>query len=163
MTALEALHHKLCRELAQAETSAQYHPARQARQLGDNPPARAFANIAAHAIEVWPAFEAIVGKKVLGLGLGREIGRLFSTTRYLTVDRWMDTQRSYRGTLLGLQHGLDCGWLLRRVAEHSNEPALAAWCDDVLTRREELVAIAEAALDWFAQFPEVAIRAISAA
>ncbi|CAN5732954.1 hypothetical protein BH11MYX1_BH11MYX1_14540 [soil metagenome] len=147
--------------MAQSETSARYHPARQARQLGDTPPARAFAAIAQHAVAVWPAFEAVVDKKTLGIGLGREIGKLFSTTRYLVFDRWMDTQRSYRATLLGLQHGLDCGRLLRRAADHMNDRALVTWCDDVLSKRADLVGHAEQQLAWFADHPEVAVRSIS--
>lgn len=162
MSALASLYKKLCRELAQAETSAQYHPARQARQLGETPPAQAFAAIAQHAIAVWAGFEAVVGKKTLGIGLGREIGRLFSTTRYLTVDRWMDTQRSYRATLLGLQHGIDCGRLLAQTADRMNDRALVAWCDETLARRVELVRLADRELDWFADHPEIAVRSISA-
>ncbi len=110
---------------------------------------------------MWAPFEAAVGKKTLGLGVGREIGRIFSTTRYIAVDRLIDAQRAYRGTLLGLQHGLDCGRVLRRVAEHTGESAIITWCDDALRRRAELIEIAEEQLDWFADFPEVALCSIS--
>src|SRR5688572_15180511 len=117
MQDLEKLYAKLCRELAQSEQSASVHPRREARRLGDTAPAQALLAIAAHADELRPRFEALMAKRQpKGIEIGRVFGRAFSAIRHAIADRLIDAERSYRGTLLGLHHGIDVTRLLREVA-----------------------------------------------
>ena len=70
----------------------------------------------------------------------------------------IDTERSYRLTLLGLKHGVDATRLLREVVALTNDVALLKFCDLVLVERLCLVEDAEQALAWFAENPETALR-----
>jgi hypothetical protein len=150
---------KLCRELAQAEHDAFLHCARQARQLGACPPAHALRAISEHAESTWPSYvEATSGRRGVGTRIGKLVARTLSATRHLAVDRIIDAQRAYRATLIGLKHGLDCARLLTEVAIRADEPELVRWLGATLPRRRELIASAEDAMEWFAEWPEVAVH-----
>lgn len=150
---------KLCRELAQSEQSARIHPVREARRLGDVPPARALRAIADHAEALRPRFESLLQRDhVMGLGLGQAVGNLFSALRHAVLDRIVDAERSYRGTLLGLRHGVDTARLLREVARRASDVYLFAFCDELLAQRLPLIAKAEASLAWFAEQPSRALQ-----
>jgi hypothetical protein len=159
MSDLDKLRTKLCRELAQSEQSARVHPVREARRLGDVPPAAALRAIAEHAEQLRPRFESLLQRdRVVGVGLGRAVGKLFSALRHAVFDRMIDTERSFRGTLLGLHHGIDTARLLREVARRANDIYLFAFCDELLAQRLPLVAKAEATLAWFADQPARALQ-----
>jgi hypothetical protein len=149
---------KLCRELAQAEHDAFLHCARQARQLGACPPAHALRAISEHAETTWPSYVQATGRRRVGTRIGKLVAKTLSATRHLAVDRVIDAQRSYRATLIGLKHGLDCARLLAEVAIRDDEPELVRWLGEMLPRRRELVASAEDAMEWFAEWPEVAVH-----
>jgi len=150
---------KLVRELAQSEFDARLHTLRQARRLGPCPPADALAAISEHATSTWPGFLAAAGRKrAIGIEIGRFVARVFSATRHFAVDLVIDAQRAYRGTLLGLVHGLDCARLLRAAAARCGEHGLARWCDQMLEDRVELLEVAANALLWFAEVPDVALH-----
>ena len=159
MQDLQKLYTKLCRELAQSEQSATVHPRREARRLGDIPPAHALLAIAAHAEEMRPRFEALMAKRQPnGIKIGRLFGRAFSVIRQVIADRVIDVERSYRGTMLGVRHGIDCTRLLREVALRAHDTHLVKFCDELLVERLALIEGAEQALAWFAEQPEKAIR-----
>ena len=161
MTDLQRLREKLCRELAQSEHSAEVQPRREARQLGDTPPAAALLAIADHAEAMRPRFEAVIAdrrKGQRGVMIGRAIGEMFSTLRRAVFDRMIDTERSYRGTLLGVDHGIDVVRMLRAVAIREADTPLVELCEDWLTTRIALVEHAQLALDWFAARPELALQ-----
>lgn len=159
MTDLHKLCTKLCRELAQSEQSAMVHPRREAKRLGDVSPAHALLAIAAHAESMRPRFEALMVKRQpTGLRAGRAFGRVFSAIRQLIADRVIDAERSYRGTLLGVRHGIDLARLLREVAMREHDTHLMRFCDELLAERVGLVEGAEQALAWFAEQPTRAIR-----
>jgi len=160
MKDLDKLHAKLCRELAQSEHSARTHCLREARRLGDTPPARALREIAAHAEAMQPRLEVAMRRtgQRTGLRLGRAVGALFSALRHALFDRMIDTERSYRGTLLGLRHGVDVMRLLRAVASREGDLYLEAYCEEVLAERIRLLGRAERALSWFAERPALALR-----
>jgi hypothetical protein len=162
LIAMQDLHKlctKLCRELAQSEHSATVHPRREARRLGDISPAHALLAIAAHADEVRPRFEALMAKRQPhGIKAGRAFGHVFSTIRHVIADRVIDLERSYRGTLLGLRHGIDVVRLLREVALREHDTHLVRFCDEFLLERLALIEGAEQALAWFAEQPARAIR-----
>jgi hypothetical protein len=160
MRDLHKLRAKLCRELAQSEHDARIHPRREAGRLGDTPPGRALRAIATHAAGTYPRYAALMQRRGrrIGLGLGRTVGALFSALRHAIFDRVIDTERSYRATLLGLRHGVDVMRLLRAVAAREGDLYLAAYCDDVLAERLALLDRAEHALGWFADRPAFALR-----
>jgi hypothetical protein len=159
MSEVHRLRKKLCRELAQSEQSARIHPAREARRLGEVPPANALRAIADHAEGMRMRFEALmVRDQALGLGAGRAVGRLFSAVRHALLDRLIDVERSFRGTLLGVRHGIDVARLLREVAARSGDVYLARFCDELIGERTPLIAAAEQSLAWFAEHPARALR-----
>jgi hypothetical protein len=156
---LRKLYNKLCRELAQSERSAIVHTRREARRLGDTPPARALRALGADALAMKPRFEGIVQRRQpLGAFAGRKFGELFSVLRHFLFDRLIDAERSYRGTLLGFHHGIAVTRLLHDVAERLDEREALAFCDEWLAKRIPLVEAAERELHWFAERPKRAIK-----
>jgi len=87
-------------ELWQTETSAAWHCRREARRLGEHPPAAPLLAVAHHAdavLKELPLLSEMHGLPVSGVG--HAVGRLFSITRQVLLDRVLDAERSYRGTL----------------------------------------------------------------
>lgn len=156
---LARLCRKLCRELAQSEQDATIHTSREAARLGESPPSRALREIAAHAAHLRPRLDKLLlPRQPLGTHAARLVGRTFSAVRHYFVDRLLSTERSYRGTLLGLMHGLDTARLLREVAKRTDdEIRLFRFCDDLIAQREPLIREAERALSWFAIHPDTAL------
>jgi hypothetical protein len=106
-----------------------------------------------------PRFAAIIEtRQPLGAVAGRAVGELFSMLRTLLFDRFIDIERSYRGTLLGFHHGLSTARLLRDVAERLDEPDTVDLLETWLREREPLIETAERELHWFAESPRKAIR-----
>jgi hypothetical protein len=160
MSDLEKLRAKLCRELAQSEHSADVHTRREGRRLGDVPPARALLALGEHARQQRPRFDALACRRQpqRGLQIARAVGEMFSTLRNLLFDRMLDTERSYRGTLLGFRHGVDVTRLLREVALRIGDDRLLQFCDEWLEQRIRLLHEAERQLAWFADVPTRAIK-----
>lgn len=159
MTDLQRLREKLCRELSQSERDASLHTTREARRLGDVPPAHAFLAIAQHAETLRPAFDALITTdQPVGVRVGRTVGQVFSALRHILFDRMIDTERSFRGTLLGLRHGIDCTRLLREVALRQGDAQLVHFCDALLVDRLCLIEHAEQMLGWFADEPTAALK-----
>jgi hypothetical protein len=160
MEELLKLRAKLCRELAQSERSADVHTRREARRLGDAPPARALTALGDHARAQRLRFEVLACKRQprRGLQIARAVGDMFSLLRYTLFDRMIDSERSYRGTLLGFRHGVDVARLLREVAIRMGDQRLVQFCDEWLQQRIELVHGAERQLAWFADAPRRALR-----
>lgn len=154
----QRLYKKLCRELAQSEHDARLHTRREARRLGDVPPARALLEIARHADEVNETFERIAAAQIpIGLRIGRAVGEVFSAVRHFTIDRLIDTERSFRMTLLGLKHGVDVARLLRVVAAEMGDVRTALLCDELVRERGAQIELAERTLIWFASHPRLAL------
>ena len=159
MQDLHKLCTKLCRELAQSEHSATVHTRREARRLGDIWPAHALLAIGEHAEQLKPRFEGLLAKRrIKGDTIGRSVGQVFSTLRHAIGDRLIDVERSYRGTLLGIRHGIDTVRLLREVAVREQDVHLMKFCDEFLLERVALIERGEQALAWFADQPARAIR-----
>ena len=157
MNAQQDLFEKLGRELFQAETSAVVHASREAGRLLGTPLADVLLRIATHAREslvvLPPSFLSRDHQR-----LGQLSGRLFSTIRQVVVDRLVDRERSYRGTLLGFHHGVDLVRLMLPLAGTRGEFEFEAWCVRWLEVREDLVELATAQLDWFATHPREAVQ-----
>jgi hypothetical protein len=159
VTSLHKLYAKLCRELAQSEHSAVVHTRREARRLGDVAPAKALLSLGQHAEMLRPRFTALLSKRQpAGMFAGRTVGHVFSTLRHFLFDRLIDTERSYRGTLLGFHHGIACARLLREVADRVGDDHMVSFCDDMLADRVPLLEAAEQQVAYFARRPQKAIK-----
>jgi hypothetical protein len=149
----------LGRELFQTETSAAWHCRREARRLAARPPAWALLAVADHADEALRDLPALAQRHGMPVSVGGHVvGRLFSAVRQTFADRLIDGERSYRGTLLGIRHGIDCVRLLEHVAIVLNDSELANWCEGWLDRRVDLTVRVEEGLAWFARHPREATR-----
>mgnify|MGYP001597171364 CR=1 FL=1 len=145
---------KLLRELVRSEAQAIEHASREARRIGDVPPVAALRDVAAHAVDMRPRFHQLLDGHNLNTAK-HGVAATLSTLRHLVTDRIADPERSYRGALLDLRHGLDVVRVLRDVARLEELFALIRWCDDHLAARRTLVARVEAQLAWFAEQPSL--------
>lgn len=156
--AVQRLRNKLSRELAQSEHDAIIHCEREARRYDHQPPGQVLRAIATDARQLRPRLDAIWGKQPAGVRAGRAVGEAFSGLRHFVLDRFLDAERSYRLTLLGLRHGLDVARLLRHVlVQQQDHPALHV-CDELIERRARLLIRAEQRLRWFAEHPTISLR-----
>lgn len=147
----------LGRELFQTERSAALHCRREADRLGSAPPGQALRAVAEHADEVLRELPALAAQSSIPDSKGGAfVGRVFSEIRDKVADRIIESERSYRGTLLGARHGIDVVHLLRCVAEESGEQRLQNFCAEWLERRPALVERVADELAWFARNPQVA-------
>jgi len=148
----------LFRELFQSERSAMRHPRIEAERLGSGPPAQAMLAVAEHAKGAFANLRAAARTNDLPVSwFGVAVGSFFSMVRNGVVDRIIDTERSYRGTLLGIRHGVDVMKLIRRVADASGHVELAGLATRWLEEREALVDRVESAMGWFAEHPVKAV------
>ncbi len=162
MNAHEELVRSLMPEVFQSERSATRHPRVEARRLGAVPPAEALVAVADHADA---ALEEL-GRLAATLGLpgavaGRALGTTFSLLRENVGDRLIDQDRSYRGTLLGVHHGIGAVRMLGATAAFvpGFEP-LVGFCDNWLATRSRLADACLDQIDWFAAHPEAARVAV---
>ena len=146
----------LLRELVQAETSAMVHCRREARRLGQTGPAQALLAVSRDAEQ---ALAAMPFRRDWRAGLSALLGRGFSLARQV-VDRLVDEERAYRGTLLGMRHGVDLVLLLREAALAAGELGLQVWCEEWLARRRPLVDAAVQQLSWFATRPRSSLASL---
>lgn len=158
-TAHQELLHTLFIELFQTEQSADVHSRREADRLGSTPPAMALRAVADHAKTALAEFTTIA--KARGFSAtraGMAVGSLFSQVRDLIADRLIDRERSYRGTLLGMRHGVDMVRSLRFAAEAAGDTDLVTALDAWLRLRAPLVERVADELAWFAKNPERALE-----
>jgi hypothetical protein len=144
-------------ELFQTERSALVHPEREAERYGDAPPAHALRAVANHAREQLPTLEelaALDGRILAKVGMA--IGETLSLVRETVADRLVSREKSYRGTLLGMHHGVDLVHEVREVAALAARRDVVIWCEQWLATREPLVQAVRGELDWFARNPDVA-------
>ncbi|KYG10885.1 hypothetical protein BE21_58600 [Sorangium cellulosum] len=150
----------LVRELFQTEHSAKAHPLVEAERLGDVPPAHAMRAVSAHAKAVLSELPSFLGERGLPISAGGSaVGHIFSALRGHLADHLLNAEKSYRGTLLGMRHGIDLVELIQYVATAEGDTQLAAWCARWLSARRPLVEAAAAELAWFAARPARATRA----
>ncbi|MGK4008266.1 hypothetical protein WMF31_36950 [Sorangium sp. So ce1036] len=149
----------LVRELFQTERSAKTHPLVEAERLGDVPPAHAMRAISAHATAVLAELPSLM--RVRGLPVsagGSAVGEAFSALRDHLADHVLNKEKSYRGTLLGVRHGVDLVELIQYVATVEGDALLAAWCARWLSTRRPLVEAAADELAWLAARPALATQ-----
>lgn len=149
---------KLIEEFYQTERSAVEHPRKEADRLGNIPPAHAMLAVATHAEQTLAQAHALFSQLDLPEGnVGEGVGKGFSLMRDLVADRLLTMERSYRGTVLGMTHGLDLTTLLIELLErtephHELVEFLQRWHHD----RAALVETCRHQLSWFVNHPEVA-------
>lgn len=149
----------LTREFFQTETSAMKHCRREAERLGEAAPAQPLRAISAHAEGVLRELTALARAHGLPIsGPGAFVGTMFSELRDKIADRLIRSERSYRGTMLGVRHGVDLVRLYAYTARAAGLIDLAAFCDRWLATRQPLVVQLEENLSWFAEHPEPAMR-----
>lgn len=146
-------------EACQTEQSAKTHCASEANRLGGAPPAAPMRDTSVHAARMLRELETLARARGVnaGRGAGRAIGRLFSAMRKISSDLVGSAEKSYRATILGMQHGRGLFLLLEDAAIASGDQELADFCGRWLTERDPIVARAEQELSWFADHPEVAL------
>ena len=151
--------HTLFIELFQTEQSADVHSRREADRLGDEAPANALRAVADHARTALIELNALAKPRGFAATRGGMlVGSLFSSVRDLVADRLIDRERSYRGTLLGMRHGMDLVRSIRFVAEATRDTELALALDAWLLVRLPLVDRVSDELAWFARHPERALE-----
>jgi hypothetical protein len=151
--------HRLARELFQSETSAIEHCTREAERLTHAAPALPLREIARHADEVLQTLPDLARSEGLPDSKGGNIvGEAFSQLRDKVADKTLDRERSYRGTMLGVRHGVDVVRLLGAVAHSSGRPTLALFCKNWLAARLPLVHRLEDRLSWFGAHPEHSVE-----
>ena len=152
-----ALLASLMTELFQSERSAMKHPRREAERLGDTPPAQALRAASEHAEQMQHELSEVAKANDLSASrVGVVLGSIFSGLRQGIGDRLVDRERSYRGTLLGLRHGLDLMKMIQKVADAAGLVELGGLCTRWLEERQALVTRVEQAMTWFATHPVVA-------
>ena len=149
-------------ELFQTERSAERHPEVEADRLGDVPPAIPMRLVSAHATNALAKLEGLAkerGFDVASAGkAGKGVGEMFSQVREKVADLVLTNQVSYRGTLLGIRHGIDLMKLVHQAAEDDEE--LRAWATEWLDERTYLATSVEKELAWFGDNPDVALAPV---
>jgi hypothetical protein len=156
----EQLLARLFVEMFQTEKSAVEHPPKEAARLGSGtPPGRALLATARHAERALAALTALAEREGFERRkFGMAIGKTFSVMRSLLADRLLSQEKSYRGTVLGLQHGLDCAALTAAVAHASGRNEVAKFFERWLEERRPLVAECQRQAAWFAQHSAFAMK-----
>jgi hypothetical protein len=151
----------LFRELFQTEQSAVSHPRVEAERLGDIPPARAMLAVAAHAESVLPEIKELAKDRgMVAVEGGKSVGSAFSVLRDSVGDLLLSHEKSYRGTILGMRHGIDLVELIQYMAAEQGDPVLAAWCALWLEQRRALVEATARELAWFAMNLDRAVEPV---
>jgi hypothetical protein len=149
----------LARELFQTETSAVLHCKREAKRLQRTRAAAPLHAISQHAEDVLSALPDLMGPRGLPISAGgAAVGAMFSEARDLLFDRLIRRERSYRGTMLGVRHGVDLVHLIEHLAEQASDSELCAFCRRWLEVRAPLVERLERELCWFAEHPRSALQ-----
>ncbi len=151
----------LVHEVFQTEVSAAEHSRRTAEQLGDIPPAATLMKVSEQAGSFIEDLDRFAREHRYPVShTGRGVGRGFSSARNFLQDRLLTREKTYRGTLLGMRHGVDLVQLLRNAARNAGEDDLADWCTQWLEMRRPLVTEAMRQLSWFAEHPDVAMAPV---
>jgi hypothetical protein len=151
---------RLFRELLETEQSTAVHAAREARRL-TGAPAEAMAALCDHAEATSRALVDFArNERLPERPGGRAVVRIVAAVRRAIADRLVDRERSYRGTLLEIRHGVDVVRMLRHVADASGRVDIGGFCTRWLDEREPLITAAEHAMNWFSHHPAAATQLV---
>lgn len=155
----KALLQTLVQELFQTETSAVRHCRREGSRYGDAAPAQALRAVADHAEEVLQRLPHLATHESLPVSkFGIFTGALLSQLRDRIFDRLIQSERSYRGTLLGIRHGVDLVLSLRHASEAVGNEHIFDFCESWLVQRNVLMSRVEEELVWFSRHPDAAVQ-----
>lgn len=147
----QALLRNLAHEVFQTETSASRHCRREAERYKDTPVEQALMAVTRHADLALREFKNLAELEELPTSVpGGVLGETFSLVRDFFADRTIEAERSYRGTLLGIRHGVDVVHMVEHVAAAAGREALAKWARDWRRARTPLAFAVEEQLAWFA-------------
>ena len=146
----------LLRELHQTERSCATHCRREAKRFPGERPAHALTHLADHAESVLDRM-APIGRDGFAQRMAQGVGSFLSLFREVLLDRIVREERSYRGTLLGVRHGIDLVLLLRDAAISEKSELMLEFADKWLEKRIILWEEAVAALAWFDEHPDKAL------
>ena len=85
-------------------------------------------------------------------------GSLLSQLRDKILDRLIQSERSYRATLLGIRHGVDLVVSLRHASEAVGNEHIFDFCESWLVQRNVLMERVEEELVWFSRHPDAAVH-----
>jgi hypothetical protein len=146
---------RLLSEMAQTEHSAAAHPRKEAARFDPNDaPAIALLDVSNHALRSLGELHRLGGAQRFGAAFGIAL----SNVRNTLLDRIVSREKSYRATLIGLQHGIDCAILMQATARACSRPEIASFCDRWLDERCPLVDACRRAVPWFASHPALAMQ-----
>ncbi len=149
-------------EAFQTEESARVHPEREAKRLRSVPPGVAMKAVAAHASGTLAKLKKLAEARGARQSVAATaLGQFLSVARTFSSDLLVSREKSYRGTILGIHHGIGLFALLEDAALAANDEELADFCAELLAERRKLVLAAEEQLAWFAEHPESAQRRAS--
>lgn len=115
--------------------------------------------VSAHAEAVLAELPSLMRARGLPVSAGGSaVGKAFSVLRKELADRVLSKEKSYRGTLLGMRHGVDLVELIQYVATVEGDALLAAWCARWLSTRRPLVEAVAGELAWLAARPALATQ-----
>lgn len=144
-------------EVFQAERAGALHPRKEAERLSGTSPSQAMHELADDCARALEELRVIVQRADLPVTtLGEKLGAAFSVMRDGFADLLVSRETSYRGTLLGVHHGIDAIQLLLTSAEYEKDVEVVEWCMRTLDRRRPLLAKAQHELTWFGHNPDVA-------
>ncbi len=156
---MQTLLRSLTREFFQTETSAVKHCRREAERLGEARPAQPLREIAQQAEGFLRELPELTRRHGLPVSAGGvAVGALFSEGRDKLFDRLIRSERSYRGTMLGVRHGVDMVQVFAHATRMAGLTELTSFCERWLDARRPLVLRLEEELEWFAREPEKAMR-----
>lgn len=148
-------------ELFQTERSAERHGQVEAERFGDAPPASPLLLVSAHATHALAELDLLAQARGHEAAQGGQVvGQFFSEVRQKIADLALTREMSYRGTLLGIRHGIDLVALVHHASAES-DPELHEWTRTWLEERTRLVEAAARELAWFARNPDVAEQPVS--
>lgn len=145
----------LLAEFFQTERSAIEHCHKEAERLGGEvPPAKSMEQVCEHAQHCLEALKALTSKHK---NKGEVAGDAFSFLREMVGDNLLTYEQSYRGTLLGMTHGMDMVETLHGVSGELGDRDLEALCKRWLSERRPLVETCRrVSVSWFVAHPEEA-------
>jgi hypothetical protein len=151
---VESLLSDRVREVLQVENLAVRQCQREAERLGPTAPADTLLAIGAHAEGTLTALLSVCAREGLQTDRGSAVGVWLWGLRERIADLLVQSEASFRSTLLGVRHGVGLMRVVSSNAGAASKLALAEFCSVWLSTRTVLLRRAEAELDWFARNPE---------
>lgn len=150
----ERLAPSLLAELYDLEEDSYRLSIREAKRLESGPPTTALRAVAAHANEALDELPRLADVRRVRLGSAGSLTLdTFRRLRDAVVDQLVDHEHAYRRALASFHLGIDLARLIEAAARDEGDDALATWCAEWRSGREQLVEDASRQLAWFGRHP----------